>query len=200
MPGPRSPAIRNGHTSRESALGHPATGSTTHNRHEHAGEQRLACIKSARRNAGAHAHGHRPEQHRRRESEQDGIHPSAAAAVNLRGAGRAAAGSATRMPASITAHPAQPAQPSISSASSTPSERRERRFEREHERRPCRRGSSLHPRRDEVAERTGEDAGHEEGAPDRRAARHLEVAERSAITVKPRNDVAICRNVSARGS
>ncbi len=90
----------------------------------------------------------------------------------------AAAGSATTIPASITAHPAAPAGPRRSSASHTPKKRGERRLEREHERSPGSGRARLHPRRDEVPERAGKDSRDHECAPDGPAAWRLELTRR----------------------
>ncbi len=57
-------------------------------------------------------------------------------------------------------------------------QRGERCFEGEHERCPRSRRPRLDPRRDEVSKRSGEHPGDEERSPHRRAARHLELAQR----------------------
>ena len=77
----------------------------------------------------------------------------------------AAAGSASTMPASITAQPVQPAQPSRSDEQQHAEQRRERRLEREDEGRAGRGRPRLHPGRDEVAERAREHAGDDERVP-----------------------------------
>ena len=79
-------------------------------------------------------------------------------------------------------------------------QRRERRLEREDERGSRCSRARLHPGGDEVAERAGEEPRHEE-RPHTVAPRGTSSSPRAtAMTAKPANDVAICRNVSARGS
>ena len=123
--------------------------------------------------------GHAAEERGRAEREDDGVHQ---AGSGRRRASRrsvaAAAGSASRIPASITAQPAQPSDPSRSESEQHAEERRERRLEREHERGPRGRRAGLHPGRDEVAERPREDAGDDEREPDGAALGHRELAPR----------------------
>ena len=121
-----------------------------------------------------------PNRNAEREREENGAHrlpdehgPAREPAQRRRGCGLR---DEDRRHHHRAAQPSRPAEDLVREEHS--GERGERRFEREHERGACSRRPSLHPRGDEVAERTGEDAGHEESAPDRRSARHLQVAER----------------------
>ena len=119
MPGPRSPASRNGQTSvvnppwRERERQHDRDGD------EH-GEERAALGERALPKGDSHRHRRRPEDDRGREREQTASTLRLRFAPAKRRSTRAAAGSAITIPAIITAQPSQPAQPSTSSASSTP--------------------------------------------------------------------------------
>ena len=76
----------------------------------------------------------------------------------------------------------------------------EDRLHRERERGLGRAGPSLRPRLDEKSERTREDAGDEQRAPDRPAARQLDLAERNGDAAKPANAASISACVNATGS
>ena len=117
--------------------------------------------------------GHRAEERRGEQREQDRAHRR-----SRRRSVSAASGSATTMPAMISARP-EPADRAEPVAREPEAEDRgPDRLERERERRARGRQTPLRPDLHEVAERAREDACDEQRAPDDPAARELEVAER----------------------
>ena len=189
-PGPRIPASANGQTAATfqspaiaaATSATPSAGMTVrsapHERVVAAGERRPQRDR------------HRAEERGRAEREDDRVHQAGSGRPRAsRRSVAAAAGSASTIPASITAQPAQPSDAEPLRQEQHAEERGERRLEREHERRPRGGRARLHPGRDEVAERAGEDAGDDERVPDGAA-----VGQRRARLAR----AAITANASAR--
>ena len=175
QPGAIRPARRNAHARCRSCA--------RHGRDERDGERRQQRRQRPRRRAAAAAqadpdrHRHRTEERRRGEREDDRRHAVRGRRTS-RASTSAAAGSASTIPAMITAQPGPAERAEPVAREREAEDRRPHRLEREDERGAVRARPPLRPRLHEERERAREHAGHEQRAPHRPAVRHLERRER----------------------